>query len=454
MNASRLFCTFLVFAIGGSQNLFAEPSASSLQDRRQIIPLVGAHQHLLSPATLASLPHAPSLPVVRLPTDLEQLLEARDRLPGSTELGTVFTDDALLLQLDDYTWAHGTSQIKAYMSLADKGLKYFPNAYAVRGSAGYIAGTVRSPPNDADVQSFLFALQKGPDSKWHIAVETDANIAKPEFTKAITADELVQELDDAGIQRGVVLSLAYWYGSPLHPPINDEYAQVRAENDWTAQQVARYPNRLVFFCGVNPLKDYAIEELERCAKLPQMKGMKLHFANSGVDVRNPEHLEKLRRFFRAVNSHRLAMVIHAMSLRDDYGRKDSEIFLTELLPLVPDVPVQIAHLAGSGPGYHADADSAMAVYADARAAGDPRTKNLYFDVATDVTVPRNQSKETLELIAKRIRQVGLGRIFFGSDMSTSHSPEIGIWWVTFRNKIPLSNDELRVIANNVPPYLR
>ena len=41
------------------------------------------------------------------------------------------------------------------------------------------------------------------------------------------------------------------------------------------------------FCSVNPLKDYAIEELARCAKDPQLQlhiGLKLHFGNSDVDL--------------------------------------------------------------------------------------------------------------------------------------------------------------------------
>ena len=54
-------------------------------------------------------------------------------------------------------------------------------------------------------------------------------------------------------------------------PLEDEYAKVQAENDWVVQQMARYPERLVPFCGVNPLKDYALQELERCATMPRSR---------------------------------------------------------------------------------------------------------------------------------------------------------------------------------------
>jgi hypothetical protein len=35
--------------------------------------------------------------------------------------------------------------------------------------------------------------------------------------------------------------------------VQDEYAKMRAENDWTSEQVARFPDRLRGFCGFNAL---------------------------------------------------------------------------------------------------------------------------------------------------------------------------------------------------------
>jgi hypothetical protein len=86
----------------------------------------------------------------------------------------------------------------------------------------------------------------------------------------VSAEDLVKLLDQAGIRRAVVLSVAYQFGNPNRPSVDDEYAKVRAENDWTSQEVACYPDRLRGFCGVNPLKDYAFEELARCAKDAQL----------------------------------------------------------------------------------------------------------------------------------------------------------------------------------------
>lgn len=113
----------------------------------------------------------------------------------------------------------------------------------------------------------------------------------------ITAADLVRHLDQAGIKRAAVLSTAYILASPSRKAEN-ERLQVSADNDWTAAQVAQFPDRLVGFCSINPLKDYALEELARCAKKPNLlHGLKLHFAHSRVDSHNTEHIQRLGHVF-------------------------------------------------------------------------------------------------------------------------------------------------------------
>jgi uncharacterized protein len=251
------------------------------------------------------------------------------------------------------------------------------------------------------------------------------------------------------------LSFAYRYGRPGGEP-KDEYAKVRAENDWAAAQAALYPKRLLAFCSFNPLKDYALGEIERCAKSPNLRhGIKLHFGNSDVQLENPEHLEKLKSIFRAANSRRMAIVIHmraSISNRRPYGPEQARAFLDQLLPLVPDVPVQVAHLAGTGPGYNdPQGDSVLEVLAEAVAKNDPRTRKLWFDVAT-VAVPQN-SAEASALLVRRIRRIGVGRILYGTDAATGSNLRPRESWEAFC-RLGLSQKELKTIAGNVAPHLR
>src|SRR4051794_5239706 len=74
----------------------------------------------------------------------------------------------------------------------------------------------------------------------------------------IAAAGLIGQLDAAGIERATVLSTAYLFGSP-NRTVEREVERVRETNDWTSRQVARFPDRLRGFCGLNPLRDYALD---------------------------------------------------------------------------------------------------------------------------------------------------------------------------------------------------
>lgn len=427
-----------------------EPPPASAEPRpgASMAPFADHHAHLLSPDAV-KLANDPPLPTVELPEELARLLRAREKgWNDKAALAPLFTEDSLVLDTREQRWIRGRDAVAEYLAgNFAKPHRVTPVACAVEGSAGHIAGYFTRPREDGSIRYFghvLISLRKGSDGAWRIAAETPT-FPGPGVREPVAAEQLIAQLDEAGIRRAAVLSVAYWHGSPFMPKAEgDEYANVRAENDWTAQQAARFPDRLVAFCSFNPLKDYALAELDRCAKIPLVKGLKLHFGNSRVDVRNPEHVEKAHRVFAAANERRLAIVAH-LWVGEAYGREDAEIFLRQILPAASDVPVQIAHFAGGGPGY---TDEALAVYAEAIAAGDPRTKNLYFDVAT---VADGQTPEVLRTFASRIRQVGPQRVLYGTDAAP---PPARQSWLTFRTTVPLTDEEFRTIAGNVAPYLR
>ena len=268
----------------------------------------------------------------------------------------------------------------------------------------------------------------------------------------IDADKLVAMLDSAGIRRALVLALGYSWGNPSRN-VENEYEKVKTENDWVAAQVAKYPDRLRAFCSFNPLKPYALDELARCGTNPNLRaGLKLHIGNARLNYHTAEHLERLRAVFRAANERRIPIVIHmraSVSQGFPYGRAEARIFFDSVLPAAPDIPVQIAHLAGSG-GYDATTDSALSVFVDAIARRDSRTERLWFDVTT---VARNATAAQAQLIATRIRELGVQRVVYGSDAATGGNLAPREAWADFL-KLPLTAAEFQTIASNVAPYMR
>jgi predicted TIM-barrel fold metal-dependent hydrolase len=270
--------------------------------------------------------------------------------------------------------------------------------------------------------------------------------------KPRTAADLIAQLDAAGIERAVVLSTAYIFEQPSRKA--DHAAEkLKRDNDWTSKQVAQFPDRLIGFCGLNPLKDYALEELARCAADPNLRrGIKLHFGNSIVDYHNPEHIAQVQRVFRAANERRMAIVVHvraSVTAKLPWGREEALIFLNKLLPAAPDVVVQIAHLASTGSPQDESAQQALEVFVDAVGRNDPRTRNLYFDVTTlgEPLTPDNARRW-----AAAIRRVPT-RVLFGSDATTTLATPGGVW-TAMRKLLPLTDDEFKRIADNTPPYMR
>ena len=74
--------------------------------------------------------------------------------------------------------------------------------------------------------------------------------------KLATADELVASMDKEGVDISVIVNIG-WTTHEL----------CVETNDYILESVARYPQRLIGFCAVQPNScDAAIAEIERCAK--------------------------------------------------------------------------------------------------------------------------------------------------------------------------------------------
>lgn len=437
-----------VLLLAGCTHAGGDGPRVGVTPRNQIVPLVDAHQHMMSPTVMELTVREPSPLPVPVPAELKELLSAREGGVNQANYAALFDSGAQVFAEEQGRWWRGEARILDAIGNFGTGLRWVPTSFAVDGSAGYVAG-VLSTGSGQDTHNFVLGISKAADGRWRIASEMKQAVSPPTYAPSIDADKVIEALDDAGIRYGVVLSVAYWYGDP-DKTIEDRHAKTRAENDWVIAQTQRYPDRLIPFCGVNPIAEYALAELERCASIPAVRGIKVH-RNSKFDPSNPEHMEKLRQFFRAANAQKMPIVIHL--------RGATQLYIDHILPEAPDVPIQIAHM-GSGMG-------SLKLFADAIAAGKPGTKNLWFDWTQALPIedlwmhgrPGGRiggpvaPEERAEMVAL-MRQVGLDRVLFGTDMPLPWNPSPRDWWRKTILTLPLTDDEIRNIADNVPPYLR
>ena len=276
--------------------------------------------------------------------------------------------------------------------------------------------------------------------------------------------ELIAALDKDHVTKAALLSTAYFFAKDTASRPADPRT-FEAENDQVADIVARYPDRLVGFFSANPLADSALAEIERCARRHVFASIKLHLANSALDLRNPEHARKLMAVFRRASSLGLVIVIHMRTLRADYGREDAQIFVEQILPAAPYVPIQVAHLAGWG-GYDTATDAALGVFVERAAKIDRAKDQVCFDVSAVIRgVPRDRARgspgtsgnadwwpdDRYARLAERLRALGLDHVLFATDWpewsAASYASDL-------EKNLPLTPDQLWTLFSNRAPWLR
>ena len=418
-----------------------------------LVPLFDHHQHLLSEgarrAALDAFDGWPR-PAVSVPPEIRRLLAARQAAwRDKAALLPLLHDKAVLLD-GEGKWVIGADAVAQQLARTfGRPYDIRPVAYAADGSSGYVAGYYTRGQGDQTSYVGYFHLDLVRTGReWRILGET-AKFPGPQLEPLVDGDAIVKMLDDAGIPKALVFSNAYYFA---HRPIEQpgELDQVRAENDWTAAQVARHSGKLYAACSVNPLRAYAVREVERCKSLGVFRALKLHFNSSAVDLKKPEHLARVRDVFAAANRLGMPLIAHVQS-EAGYGPEHVRIFLSQVVPMAPDVPVTVNHLWGGG-AYSTEAAAALAVFAEAFARKDPATRNLWFDVA-QIAMAAPAEADRAQMVA-RMREIGIERMLYGSDGPEWSGVPPAEHWKDFTAKMPLTKAELATIAASVAPYMR
>ena len=287
-----------------------------------------------------------------------------------------------------------------------------------------------SPPGENPAPGARAATPSEPappaaDLHVHIGTQTSADLVEqlqPSAARgALSAADAIAALDAAGIERALVLSLGYLFEGPGAEDL-DRRALLEAENDYVAAEVAGYPDRLVGTCSMNPLSEYAVAEIARCAEELGIRVLKLHFTNSGVDLRSDEHLTQLGRVWQAMSARGMGAIVHMRTGADDYGAPDVRAFIG-VLAQFPDVPIHIAHMAGWG-GYDEWTDAALAEFAAALGDGRLESSGLWFGLGAVVFQPAAAGQDTARArmieesnarLVERIRQLGPDRVTYATD---------------------------------------
>jgi hypothetical protein len=261
------------------------------------------------------------------------------------------------------------------------------------------------------------------------------------------ASDAIASLDGVGAKKGVVLSLAFYFGSPAASGQHYDVARMtRAENEYIAKQVATRPDRLVGFFSVDPLSANALDEVRYWARDGRLKGLKLHFANSDVHLLDPEQVKQVAAVVGLAGEKGLPMVIH-LGTSADFSTAEAESFIRDILPRAGSAWVQIAHSAMFG-GEDKVNLNGLNAFAAHIAHDDPATRHVMFDISEAITA-KTTALDAAALVAV-MRKIGLSRFLPGSDFDGRTSKVAD---EEFRQILPLSQAEWRTVARNCAPWV-
>lgn len=305
-------------------------------------------------------------------------------------------------------------------------------------------GPVPSGPVDHHVHVF------SPPVREHLEAKLDLD-PLPE----LGVEQLLAAMDKGNVDKAALLSNGYFFTGEGE---NTEAARRkrRTENERIAKAAAQHPDRIVGFFSVNPLAERALKVISRNAEHPHLSGLKLHFANSQVDLTKKAHVSRLRKVFELAAEHELPVVVHMRTRGEGYGREDARVFIEQVLYRVEELPVQIAHLAGWS-GYDHATHEALGVFVEA--IEQNRLPNVYFDISAVIKGPAKTGEEESEGFAAnrysrlvtRLRTIGMERILFGTDWPEWQPQD----YVTdLMRNLPLKPDELKIILNNRVPWMK
>jgi len=202
-----------------------------------------------------------------------------------------------------------------------------------------------------------------------------------------TADELINSMDKDGVDISVILN-GGWATHEL----------CVETNDYILESVARYPDRLIGFCTVQPRSfEAAAAEIERCAK-GGIKGVgEVRPDTQLFDLTEQDIMEPV---IEVIRRHRLILLAHASEPVGHQYQGKGIVTPDVLYPFIttfPDVTLVCAHWGGGLPFYALMPEVKKAM------------SNVYFDSAAS---PLLYSPEIYNQV---VHLVGADKILFGSD---------------------------------------
>ena len=206
-----------------------------------------------------------------------------------------------------------------------------------------------------------------------------------------SAERLIREMEEAGIDKTVLLALDGHFAFTANLTYKDY-------NNYVANIVNEYPDKFIGFCGIDPRRGKeAIQELERCVEELGLKGLKLYPLTGFY----PDDL-KFYPFYKRVQELDIPILIHTGSgPPNTYIKYCQPIYVDKVAIDFPDIKIIMAHMGSPF------TNQAISV------AG--KNFNVYLDISAWEPVLKMMPAAFIQALFQAKLSCGIDKILFGSD---------------------------------------
>ncbi len=260
-------------------------------------------------------------------------------------------------------------------------------------------------------------------------------------------------LKNCGAEYINLIGMAYVYGNPEYYQSDEVQDKMMRENDHVLEAAKKYPQRVKAFFAVDPLKEFAINEMERCYGLNPNTGLKLHFNTSQVYLTEPEHRNKVKKVLAKSAEYQIPVLLHFDNWHPKFGQRDMEILVDTILPEIPPVEIQIAHFGSSG-GFNQKTKDIIDTYLALKNQNRiPAKHRIYFDISAVALDEDSEGVSKLinaefKELNRYIDLLGIENIVFGTDYPLYNGKQ---YLKILRDRVHLSDVELNEMMKRRPP---
>jgi len=257
-------------------------------------------------------------------------------------------------------------------------------------------------------------------------------------------------LSNTAVRRIDLISMAHVFSSEEFGGFKNERELVEKENSYVAAARDKHPGKTRAFCSVDPLRDYSLDELERCRTTLRTDGIKLHHNANQVYLTVPGHLAKVKRVFQFAADNRLPILLHFDNSHRRFGKPDVDLLVGSILKDIKPIDIRIAHFGTSG-GFDQRTRGFLNAFID-QLATEPTLKKhrITFDISAvaldkDSEGVRRLTVEEFGVLRRYIQRLGPERISFGTDYPLYTPAEYA---AILKGRVGLTDREMRSILKN------